>query len=207
MFGATVLTSILALNPPPGTPSEWSEQPGQLSTPIPLAPSHADVSYFDDVRADGSLVWGAQATYELSTGDVGEIYVVIDSGGTGEAYLAINGDIVAHASVSDDAVAGSGGPTTIDWSPAQLDYSAELLAELMQGPAAGMMINRMIPQEFKCSDFGKKAVKGAKYAWFAVTGALTAACCGTLTVGCLVCAGSAAAAAGAGADALDEYCE
>lgn len=205
MFGATVLTSILAFNPPPGTPPEWSEQPGQLCTPIPPAPSYVDVSYFDDARADGSYVWGAEATYELSTGDLGEMYIVIDSGGAGEAYLAINGNIVAHASVSpDDAV--SGGPTAAWWSSPQLNYSAELLAELMQGPAAGM-INRMIPQEFKCSPFGKKAVKGAKYAWFAVTGALTAACCGTLTVGCLVCAGGAAAAAGAGADALDEYCE
>ncbi len=65
----------------------------------------------------------------------------------------------------------------------------------------------MGPQETKCSQFGKGVLKAVKYAWYGLCGGLTAACCTTVTPGCILCAGAAQAAAGIGGDIFDSHCD
>jgi hypothetical protein len=205
MFGTTVLSTILVFTAPPGTPPNSSARPDEVRVPLPSAPSHVEVTHFDDVRADGSHVWGAAAMYELSTGDIGEAYVEGDDLGNGEAYYAINGEIVAHATVTVGD--GAEGPITSSWSPNDSSYSPEVLAELMHRRVVELMINGTMPREFECSPFGKTVLKAVKYAVYGTATAVTAACCGAVTPGCLVCAFSAGGAAAAAGDALDDYCE
>jgi hypothetical protein len=58
-------------------------------------------------------VRGADGLYLLSTGDIGEVSFVI----SGEAYLAINGDIIAHAAVHLESLTDQ--PVTTTWWPEQ----------------------------------------------------------------------------------------
>jgi hypothetical protein len=206
MFGATtILASLLAFSTPPETPSVVSAPSDQVCTSLPPAPSNVDVVYFDDVRADGTRGWSAAATYELSTGDLGEAYLEGDSAGNGEVYFVLNGTIVTHTKVTIDEE--TDGMNTSSWSPYDSDYSPELLAELMHPRVVDVMVNGMGPEEFKCSNFGKKVMKAVKYAVYGAATAITAACCGTVTPGCLVCAFSAGSGAAAAGDAFDNYCE
>jgi hypothetical protein len=62
-------------------------------------------------------VRGADGLYLLSTGDIGEVSFVIDATGSGEAYLAINGDIIAHAAVHLESLTDQ--PVTTTWWPEQ----------------------------------------------------------------------------------------
>lgn len=203
MFGATAFSSILAFTPP-GATSWSSESPELVCAPQPTTPSEFDISYFDETRADGSQVWGVEVAYILSSGDAGDAFLTIDEDGNGEAYLAIDGDIVAHTSLTHDP--RTGWPTLTSWSPPDLDHAPELIAESMQIPM-GLAINRMFPQEFKCSPFGKQVVKAAKYLWIGATFAAGATCCVTVSATCYLCGVSMALAGEAGAEALDKHCD
>jgi hypothetical protein len=177
---------------------------GEICMPTSRATPDIQVFYADDVQADRTKVWSASATYELSTGDLGEAYILVDSNETGEVYFAINGEIVSHTSISGH-VPGRG-PTYVSWAPEQLDYPHEALVELMQVSAGDVMLDGMIPQEFKCSDFGKKAVRVAKYLWIAASAAAGAAC--TMATGAAIACGAGAVVLGAaGADAAEDYCD
>jgi len=96
MIATTLALSLFLSAPDAMTPAEV------VGAPLPAAPRRVDVQQFADTRTDGSQVWGAAATYDLSSGDSGEAFLVIDSEGTGEAQLLINGDIVAHVSIALD---------------------------------------------------------------------------------------------------------
>lgn len=206
MYATAALSGVLAFVIPPETPPDLSAPSDRVCSPLPPAPHDIDMLYFDDVRADGSRGWSVALTYELSTGDFGEAYLDGDSLGNGESYFAINGTIVAHARVTIEAE--TGGPiTSYSLSQVGFEYAPELLAELVHPQVVDVMLDGMGPQEFKCSKFGRKVLKAAKYAMYGTATALTAACCGTLTPGCLVCAFSAGGAAAAAGDALDDYCE
>jgi hypothetical protein len=177
---------------------------GEICVPTPPESPDITVSYVDDVQADRTKVWSASATYELSTGDIGEAYITVDSNNTGEAYFAINGEIVSHTTISQTEQRR--GPTFVSWAPDELDYPPEVLVELMQAAAGEMMINGMIPQEFKCSDFGKKAVRVAKYLWIAASAAVGAAC--TMATGAAIpCAAGATALGAIGADVAEDHCD
>lgn len=67
------------------------------------------ITRHDSARADGTPVWSSSASYELSTGNIAEVYVEIDGTGSGEIEIAIDGDTIVH-SWSD----GSGVET---WTP------------------------------------------------------------------------------------------
>jgi hypothetical protein len=185
---------------------------GFCAPPVP-EPTSVDVSFFEGERVDGVRYWGGTANYVLTSGDIGEARLLVDSDGVGEASFAINDQIVAHAAITNDGDncgydGVDAGPSVQTWSSADLGYSADLLAELLQTEVAVDMINGMVPQEFKCSPFGRKAVKAAKYLWVgAVAAAGTTCCAASSGVGCALCIGGAAAASQAGVDAANGYCE
>lgn len=203
MLAVTLLSSALFLSPPPGTPAELGGRPGLVCVAPAPAPSDVKVSYFSGDRPDGVSYLGASSTYTLSTGDVGEAHIVIDAEGFGEAYFAINGDIVSHTTIEYGEIDG---PRLSSWHPPSLNYSAELVAELIAG-ATDDLTRRMIPEPIKCSDFGRKATKATKWLFRAAKYATAAACC-TLSAGsaCVVCAAGTLLAGDAVEEALDGHC-
>jgi hypothetical protein len=198
---------VLTLGSPPGiqppdVPSDLGEQ---VCTAIPPSPTVKDVTHFDDTNADGSRAWGAEATYELSSGDLGEAYVMIDSHGSGEGRLMINGDIIAHAAIVEDPQTLQ--PVTTMWWPTTADYPPEVIAEAMRVDLLAMVADS-IPQEFKCSEFGKKVMKAGKYMVAGLLGAGVAGCCiVSQGLACIACGGAAAMGAMAGSEFADGYCD
>jgi hypothetical protein len=170
-------------------------------------PAFAALSEKDNSGAFAPAVpreFSVSREYPLSTGDVGEVFVTADTDGNGHAYFAINGDLVAAATVT---VVDGEEPEPQTWTASGELYAPELVAELVQHEAVTDLAADMVPEEFKCSRFGRKVLKAAKYAMYGTATALTAACCSTVTPGCLVCAFGAGAGAGAIGDAFDAYCE
>ncbi len=112
MLTKTVLTAALFFIPPPEAPPEVDGAAGELCVPLTpeQAPSDVEIFQFDGERPDGVTYWGVSAIYPLSTGDVGEANFLVDSDGVGEAFLAINGEIVSHTSIEYREV---GGPTLV----------------------------------------------------------------------------------------------
>lgn len=127
----------------------------QICASVPPAPPRLELSQFD--AGDGRM-WGVDGSYLLSTGDVGEASFVIDLDGNGEAYLAINGDIVAHAIVHIDPATAQ--PLTTTWWPEQVEYPPELIAELIRVDLSGAIADS-IPQPTR-SPKSSNAVPGPR---------------------------------------------
>jgi hypothetical protein len=65
-----------------------------------------------------------------------------------------------------------------------------------------------IPQEFKCSDWGRKVMKAGRYMVGAALAATAAACCsGSLGVGCVLCSAGAWVANEAAGEFANGYCD
>jgi hypothetical protein len=180
--------------PPTVDPPEAAER---ICAPAPSTPTRIEATPFEATRADGSRSWGAEATYELSSGDIGEAFMVLDSDGSGEAQLMINGEIVAHVAV--ETPTSSPTPVVTSWMPESVNYSPEVIAEIMQVDLPRVLAEN-IPQEFKCSGWAKRALKAGKYLW---AGAITAAA----PVGCIVCAGVAGTVGAVIYDKLENHCD
>ena len=188
------------------TPREGRATPPH-SPQTTVAPGIA-VDHFDVVGVDGERFLGADASWKLSTGDLAEAHMIIDARGTGEAYVAINGDTLAHVSLAAGELAGTAGPSLTSWTPAATDYPPEIIAELMQAQVGELMLGGMVPAEFKCSPFGKKVLKAGKYIWTGLVAAGSGVCCiATEGIGCPVCLGAGAVATLAGQEAADGYCD
>src|SRR5690606_38867281 len=174
----------------------------QICVGIPSAPVQLELHHLD---AGDDPMW-ADGIYLLSTGDIGEVSFVLDGVG-GEAYLAINGYIIAHAAVHIDPETAQ--PVTTTWWPEQVEYPPELIAELVQVDLPGVVADS-IPQEFKCSPWAKKMLEAGKYPWSGAVVAGGAACCiGTSPsiVGCVLCAGAIGAAGEYIGDKIGDHCD
>jgi hypothetical protein len=157
-----------------------------------------DVAADETVQLDGLRVRWTSVTYELSTGHEAEMFVEVDDHGRGDAYILLEGEELMHVATDEH-----GGTTT--WVASDIDLSPKVLTELTAANLPDEIFAGMDPQEFKCSDFGKKAVRAAKYLWIGANTALGLACCATPA--CIPC-GTAATVLGAiGADIADDYCE
>jgi hypothetical protein len=65
-----------------------------------------------------------------------------------------------------------------------------------------------LSQAFKCAEFGKSAVKAAKYLWVGLMGAAMPVCCAaTGGVGGVACGAATAIGALAGTEAAEGYCD
>jgi hypothetical protein len=114
----------------------------------------------------------------------------------------VDGEALVH--VTSD---GHGDTTTL--VAPDIDLPPPVIAQLSHAIVAGEIFAGIGgPQEFPCSDFGKKAVKAAKYLWVGVSAAVGIVCCiGGVTVGCAVCGAAAAVSGEWGGDIADEYCD
>jgi hypothetical protein len=200
------LLLMLTFGAAPGTLAPPIAEPddGQTCMAVPPAPAILDVSHFDYTKKDGTRLWGAAASYDLSSGDVGEAFFVIGNDGAGEAYLTINGDIIAHAAIVHDE---GDSPTQTSWTPLSVTHPPEVIVELMRVDLPPLVADT-IPQEFKCSPFGRKVLKAGKYLWTGLLAASGAACCiATQTLACPACAAGAAIGTLAGQEFADGYCD
>jgi hypothetical protein len=201
--GSILLTLLLGSAPGP------LEAPAsnQICSPLPAEPHRIDTHPFANTAADGAQTWGVDATYQLSSGDTGEAFLVIDSEGAGEAQLMINGEIIAH--VAMESPTSSEGPVFTTWMPQTVNAAPELIAEMMGVDLPAVLVES-IPQEFKCSAFGKKAVKWSAALFRAATFGAGAACCvlsAPSLVGCVVCQAGVGTFRHYGGKALDEHCD
>jgi hypothetical protein len=162
-----------------------------------------DVAADETSQPDGLRSRWTSVAYELSTGHEAEMFVEVDERGRGVGYIFVDGEVLVH--VTTDA---QGGTTT--WVAPDMDLPHQARAELVPSNLADEIYSGLgdDPQEFKCSEFGKSAVRAAKYLWIGLSTATGIVCClPPATPACVVC-GSAAGVAGAiGADIADEYCE
>jgi hypothetical protein len=144
--------------------------------------------HFVDEGFDGVRFASVDLTYVLSDGALGEVYLVVDARGEGEMVLAIDGEIVGAATT---------GTRPVFLNPAvDPDLMAELLSLLArEDPEC------LIPLEFECSDFGRKATAATRWLFKTATYVTAAACC-TLSSGvaCVVCSTGALV----GGDYVDE---
>jgi hypothetical protein len=180
-------------------PRAAAEEP-TIETP-PVA-TILDVAAGESQQGDGLRVRWTSVAYELSTGHDAEMLVEVDDQGRGDVHVYVDSEAILH--VTTDA---HGATTT--WLAPDVDLPPEALAQLAAVNVADEIFAGVgDPQEFKCSDFGKKAVKAAKYLWIAATHAATVACCvGGVGVGCLVCGVGAQVAGAVGSDMANEYCD
>jgi hypothetical protein len=84
-----------------------------------------DARPFESMATDGTRSWGATATYRLSTGAVGEAFMVLDDDGSGEAQLMIDGEIIAHVAIESP---GSS-PVITTWLPASVSASPDAVTD------------------------------------------------------------------------------
>lgn len=198
---AEALLSLTLCSPPASVSPDTGEQ---ICAPVPPAPRRLELTQLD---AGDARMWGADGRYVLSTGDIGEVSFVIEGDGHGEAYLTINGDIIAHSAVHIDPMTAQ--PVTTTWWPEQVEYPPELIAELMRVDLPAIVADS-IPQEFKCSGWAKTMLKAGKYLWAGAVTATAAACCfgtGVFTPGCLICAGVVGAAGEYVGDKVENHCD
>jgi hypothetical protein len=164
-------------------------------------PTILEVAADEAQQPDGLRVRWASTTYELSSGQEAELFVEVDDRGRGDGLIYVDGEALVHVTTD-----GNGDTTT--WVAPDVDLPPQVLAELANGNVANEVFAGLGPQEFPCSDFGKKAVKAAKYIWKGLTIAAGAACCsGGFGVGCVACAIAADIAKDAGSQAADDYCD
>jgi hypothetical protein len=199
----TIAILTLAL----GSPSGVDSVNAGICLPVPVEPTLEDVDPFSDTRADGGRIWGATATYSLSSGDTGEAFLVIDSAGVGEAQIVINEIVVAHTAIIIDPATGQ--PVVTTWYPASVNLPPEVIAEMIRVDLP-VIVAEQIPEEFKCSPWGQKVTKVASVLFRATAYAAGGACCAATSasiVGCAICAAGSGVAADEVGKALDNYCD
>jgi hypothetical protein len=163
-------------------------------------PTILEVAADELLRPDGLRVRWASTTYELSSGQEAELFVEVDELGRGDGLIYVDGEALVHVIVD-------GGTTT--WVAPDVDLPPQTLAQLAHANVANEIFSGIGgPQEFPCSDFGKKAVKAAKYLWVGLLGAaIPVWCAATGGVGCPACGAAAAVGSLAGVEAADGYCD
>jgi hypothetical protein len=202
MLSTTITLSLLFVPPDPVRPP-----PDQVCVEVPPAPELMSVAPFEISTIDGARNWGATATYRLSSADIGEAYFAINSDGSGEAQLMIDGDIIVHTAIALDAATGQ--PVVTTWYPATIEQPPELIAEMVRVDLP-IIVAEGIPQEFKCSDWGKKVTRVASLLFRATSYAASGACCAATApsiVGCAICAGAIGLTGDEIGDLIDEHCD
>jgi len=91
-----MLTALLGAAPPESPVNVTAPADGQVCVTALPGLERIDAQPFESTAADGTRSWGATATYRLSTGELGEAFMVLDDGGSGEAQLLIDGEIIAR---------------------------------------------------------------------------------------------------------------
>jgi hypothetical protein len=168
----------------------------------PAAPSRLDITRSD---SSGRDFWGVEATFALSSGDIGLASFALDARGTGEATLSINDDVVAQVAVDVDVATGQ--LVSTSWWPDDAHHSPDLIAELMQVDLPSVVADSL-PQEFKCGTW--KSV--AKALWTGATVVAAYTCCaGTTAAGvapaCVACLAGGAIGGSLGSDAIEGLCD
>lgn len=195
----TALLAFSLLAPMPAA----AAVPHDICVQPPPAAKVTDVASGQDEQPNGIQVRWASVTYVLSTGHEAEVYVEVDGRGRGEGYIYVEGDPIVHVSYDTDARGG-----TTSWTAPDIDLPQQALAELAQSDVAEELFSGLGgPQETKCSEFGKGAVKVTKYLWIGLVAAAGVACCGATTGGCPACVGAATVAGAVGNDIADGYCD
>lgn len=161
-----------------------------------------DVAAGETSQPDGLRVRWTSVTYELSTGQEAEMFVEVDDHGRGDGYIFVEGEALVHVTTD-----GHGGTTT--WVAPDIDLPQQALAELAPVNVASEIFAGVGegPQEFKCSEFGKGAVRAAKYVWIGLNAAAGYACCAAVQPACVLCIGGAAVSGAMGSDIADGYCD
>jgi hypothetical protein len=194
MLHQTMLLTMLL-----GTAAPTESEP--ITNAVPPPPERIDGQPFVTSAGDGSQSWGSTATYQLSTGELGETFLVVNSDGSGEAQLTVDGEIIAHVIL--DWPSWSAEPVLTTWYPSTLEYPPELIAEMMRVDLS-VILAESIPQEFKCSAWGKKVMKAGKYMVSGLIGASGAACCAiSQGFACFACGAGVVV----GVMAVDEFAE
>lgn len=195
-----LLTLIISASPDSVAPP-----PAEVCASVPESPTRIGSQPFSSTAADGTQTWGAEATYQISSGEVGEALMAIDSDGTGEVQLMIDGEIIAHVAVAIDSATGQ--PVTTTWHPPEVSASPEAIAELLRVDLPAIVAGSL-PQEFKCSAWGRKVMKAGRYMVGAGLAAATAACCVVSQgVACFACAAGGWTANEAAGEFADGYCD
>lgn len=205
MIVKAVLLTVLLSSAPGGPPTDIAPRDTEpICASLPPAPERIDAQPFAATATDGTRSWGATASYLLSSGDVGEVLMVLGEDGTGEAQLMINGEIIAQ--VAMELPSPDDGPVLTTWMPASVKHPPEVIAELMRVDLPAVLAESL-PQEFKCSGWAKKLLKAGKYLWTGAVAAGGVTCCITVSPGCVLCAGTAAVVGEYVHDKLENHCD
>ena len=103
----------------------------------------------------------------------------------------------------------TGQTVTTTWHPPEASAAPEAIAEMMSVDLPLVVVDGL-PQEFKCSPFGKKAMRFAGALWRAGVAAAGVTCCALTApslVGCAICAAGSATGIYEGGKVIDEHCE
>jgi hypothetical protein len=213
LTGALAAALILAF-PGPAPAATNSTSPPEVRSycaPLPPQTTILDSDLAERVQADGTTLWTSTVVYALSTGQTAEAVLSYTSDQTGDMSFAIDGEVVVfvrYAAADDSSAQFGHGFGTQSWASPSLALHQEVTAELLQESVGQVLMRGLVPQEMKCSKFGKGVVAGMKYLWIGATAAAGAACCaGTGIIGCGACATGAAAAGFAGVDAANGHCD
>jgi hypothetical protein len=205
-MNATIIALVTAFAVPLGNaslpPDTNDESVEGATSQAPPEPTILEVASDEVLQPDGLRVRWASTTYELSSGREAELFVEVDEHGRGDGLIYVDGEALVHVTTD---VKGD----TTSWVAPDVDLPPQVLAELANETVANEIFAGIGgPQEFPCSDFGRKAVRAAKYLWIAATHAATAVCCiGGAGVGCVLCVAGVGVAGHAGAEAADDYCD
>jgi|SRR5690606_16180686 len=199
---AILLTTLLGNAPDSHAPQA---DPAPICVALPPAPEHIDSQPFTSTATGGSQAWGSTATYRLSTGETGEAFMLVNSDASGEAQLMVDGEIIAHVAV--DWPTSSPGPIVTTWYSPSVSATPEAIAEMMRVDLP-LIVADQLPQEFKCSDWGRKVMKAGKYMALGLIGAGAAACCiASQGFACVACGGASMAGGVAVVEFADGYCD
>jgi hypothetical protein len=212
LTGALTAALLLAIPSPAAAATTSPPTVAQYCAPLPPQTSILESDLAEDVLPNGLTRWTSTVIYTLSTGQTAEAVLSYTSDQVGDVSFAIDGEVVVfvrYAAAPDDSAARLGhGFGTQSWASPSLALQQEVTAELLQESVGQVLMRGLVPQEMKCSKFGKGVIAGMKYLWIGATAAAGAACCaGTGIVGCGACATGAAAAGFAGVDAANGHCD
>ncbi|PRQ04250.1 hypothetical protein ENSA5_08990 [Enhygromyxa salina] len=185
MLAATIALFLASLPPPPppGTP-----------------PTVTGAEYITD--EDHTVRW-ASVTYELPSGEIAEAVMSVDlQTASGEAWVSVDGELIADATLAADA------PGVETWSTTEHPLAPAVLDGLQASGAADLMFDQFLggPMEFPCSKWGKAVLRAGKYIWVGAVAATAAVCCGAVA-SCPACMTAGAVTSLAGTEALDGYCD
>lgn len=190
MTTATILSWVLAAVPVPPTDT----------------PDAAPVVEADEYTTPaGHRTRWASAKYVLPDGKLAEVFIIADDTASGEATISVDGEAVASSSFDERGVTH-----WVSSVPGTSERAAAAVRAI--GDRGGNeLLDAFIPeapQEFPCSDYGKKVVGVAKHIWGGMMVAAGAACC--YSSGLLACVGCAVAADKAkdfSYEGFENYCD